>query len=33
MTYGFAAPALEAINGWLSGALQATGHVPVPGFE
>jgi beta-N-acetylhexosaminidase len=33
MTYGFAKPALEAINGWLSGALQATGNAPVPGFE
>jgi beta-N-acetylhexosaminidase len=33
MTYGFAKPALEAINGWLSGDLQATGNAPVPGFE
>jgi beta-N-acetylhexosaminidase len=32
MTYGFAAPALEAINAWLSGELQAQGRVPVPGF-
>jgi len=32
MTYGFAAPALEAINGWLSGTLEAQGRVPVPGF-
>ena len=33
MTYGFAAPALEAINAWLSGELEAQGRVPVPGFE
>jgi len=33
MTYGFAAPALEAINAWLSGALEAQGRCPVPGFE
>jgi beta-N-acetylhexosaminidase len=32
MTYGFAAPALEAINAWLDGSLQATGRCPVPGF-
>ena len=32
MTYGFAAPALDAVNGWLSGELQATGNAPVPGF-
>ncbi len=32
MTYGFAAPALEAVNAWLSGELEATGHCPVPGF-
>jgi beta-N-acetylhexosaminidase len=32
MTYGFAQPALDAINGWLSGELQATGNAPVPGF-
>jgi beta-N-acetylhexosaminidase len=32
MTYGFAAPALEAINAWLSGELEATGRCPVPGF-
>lgn len=32
MTYGFAAPALEAINAWLSGDLEATGRCPVPGF-
>ncbi|WP_343732125.1 beta-N-acetylhexosaminidase [Duganella sp.] len=33
MTYGFAQPALDAINGWLSGQLQATGNAPVPGFK
>ena len=33
MTYGFAKPALDAVNGWLSGAQEATGRVPVPGFE
>ncbi|MCE3261740.1 MAG: nagZ [Pseudoduganella sp.] len=32
MTYGFAAPALDAVNAWLSGALEATGRCPVPGF-
>lgn len=32
MTYGFAPPALEAVNAWLSGALDATGCCPVPGF-
>jgi beta-N-acetylhexosaminidase len=33
MTYGFAKPALDAVNGWLSGELQATGNAPVPGFK
>jgi len=33
MTYGFAQPALDAINAWLSGELQATGNAPVPGFK
>jgi beta-N-acetylhexosaminidase len=33
MTYGFAAPALEAVNAWLSGDLEAQGRVPVPGFK
>jgi beta-N-acetylhexosaminidase len=33
MTYGFAQPALEAVNAWLSGQLQATGNAPVPGFK
>ncbi|MRW91203.1 beta-N-acetylhexosaminidase [Duganella sp. FT80W] len=32
LTYGFAQPALDAINAWLSGELQATGIAPVPGF-
>ncbi|MYM84834.1 beta-N-acetylhexosaminidase [Duganella sp. FT50W] len=32
LTYGFAGPALDAINAWLSGELQATGNAPVPGF-
>ncbi len=32
LTYGFAQPALDAINAWLSGELQATGVAPVPGF-
>ena len=32
MTYGFAAPALEAVNAWLSGKMKAQGRIPVPGF-
>jgi beta-N-acetylhexosaminidase len=32
MTYGFAAPALDAVNAWLAGDLTATGRCPVPGF-
>lgn len=32
MTYGFAQPALDAINAWLDGSLEATGRCPVPGF-
>jgi beta-N-acetylhexosaminidase len=32
MTYGFARPALDAVNGWLSGELEASGNAPVPGF-
>jgi beta-N-acetylhexosaminidase len=32
MTYGFAKPALDAVNGWLAGDLEATGNAPVPGF-
>jgi beta-N-acetylhexosaminidase len=30
MTYGFAAPALDAVNDWLAGAIDATGVCPVP---
>jgi beta-N-acetylhexosaminidase len=33
MTYGFAEPALDAVNAWLSGGLEASGKCPVPGFE
>ena len=33
ITYGFAAPALDAIDAWLAGELKATGRCPVPGFE
>lgn len=33
MTYGFAAPALETVNAWLAGELEARGRCPVPGFE
>ena len=33
MTYGFAKPALDAVNGWLSGELEAAGRAPVPGFD
>ncbi|QBE67122.1 beta-N-acetylhexosaminidase [Pseudoduganella lutea] len=32
MTYGFAAPALDAVNAWLAGDLEAEGKCPVPGF-
>ncbi len=32
MTYGFAAPALAAVNAWLRGEIEATGQCPVPGF-
>jgi len=32
MTYGFAPPALEAVNAWLAGRIEAEGHCPVPGF-
>jgi beta-N-acetylhexosaminidase len=32
MTYGFAAPALTAVNAWLAGEIEATGECPVPGF-
>lgn len=33
MTYGFAPPALEAVNAWLAGEIEATGICPVPGFS
>ncbi|MES2898616.1 MAG: beta-N-acetylhexosaminidase [Pseudomonadota bacterium] len=33
ITYGFAAPALDAVEAWLAGTLEAHGTVPVPGFE
>jgi beta-N-acetylhexosaminidase len=32
MTYGFAAPALDAVVDWLAGELEAQGRCPVPGF-
>ncbi len=32
LTYGFAAPALDAVNAWLAGELPAAGTAPVPGF-
>jgi beta-N-acetylhexosaminidase len=32
MTYGFAAPALDAVNAWLAGEIDADGRCPVPGF-
>lgn len=32
MTYGFAPPALDAVNAWLDGRIEARGHCPVPGF-
>ena len=32
MTYGFAAPALDAVNAWLEGRIEAAGRCPVPGF-
>jgi beta-N-acetylhexosaminidase len=33
ITYGFAAPALDAVDAWLAGTLEANGKCPVPGFE
>jgi beta-N-acetylhexosaminidase len=33
MTYGFAPPALEAVNAWLAGEIEAAGKCPVPGFQ
>jgi beta-N-acetylhexosaminidase len=32
MTYGFVPPALEAVNAWLAGDIEAGGVCPVPGF-
>jgi len=32
MTYGFASPALDAVNAWLARRIEAEGHCPVPGF-
>ncbi|MFP5394158.1 MAG: glycoside hydrolase family 3 N-terminal domain-containing protein, partial [Gammaproteobacteria bacterium] len=32
LTYGFAAPALEAVQAWLDGTLDAAGVAPVAGF-
>jgi beta-N-acetylhexosaminidase len=32
MTYGFAAPALDAVNAWLAAEIEAGGVCPVPGF-
>jgi beta-N-acetylhexosaminidase len=32
MTYGFAAPALDAVNAWLAATIEAEGQCPVPGF-
>jgi beta-N-acetylhexosaminidase len=32
ITYGFAAPALDAVSAWLDGSLEARGRCPVPGF-
>ena len=32
LAYGFAAPALEAVNHWLAGEAAATGVCPVAGF-
>jgi beta-N-acetylhexosaminidase len=33
ITYGFAAPAIEAVANWLSGRADATGQVPVADFD
>ncbi|MDN4053210.1 glycoside hydrolase family 3 N-terminal domain-containing protein [Massilia sp. YIM B02763] len=32
MTYGFAPPALDAVNAWLAGEIEAQGRCPVPNF-
>ncbi|SFD47462.1 glycoside hydrolase family 3 protein [Massilia yuzhufengensis] len=33
MTYGFAAPAVDAVVDWLAGEADAPGQCPVPGFD
>jgi beta-N-acetylhexosaminidase len=33
MSYGFAAPAIDAALAWLAGEIEASGKCPVPGFE
>lgn len=33
ITYGFAPPALDAIDAWLAGTLEAAGKCPVAGFD
>jgi beta-N-acetylhexosaminidase len=33
LTYGFAAPALDAALAWLAGEIEAEGQCPVPGFD
>jgi beta-N-acetylhexosaminidase len=33
LTYGSAAPALDAVCAWLAGKCEATGRIPVPGFD
>ncbi|MDQ2987542.1 MAG: beta-N-acetylhexosaminidase, partial [Pseudomonadota bacterium] len=32
ITYGFAPPALDAVNAWLAGEMEANGRCPVAGF-
>jgi beta-N-acetylhexosaminidase len=32
LSYGFAPPALDAVNAWLAGEIEAAGRCPVPGF-
>jgi beta-N-acetylhexosaminidase len=32
ITYGFAPPALDAVQAWLAGTIEAEGRCPVPGF-
>ncbi|MDE2427285.1 MAG: beta-N-acetylhexosaminidase [Burkholderiales bacterium] len=33
LTYGFAAPAVDAARAWLAGEIKATGRIPVAGFD